>query len=306
MEVRVEADFFDRAEELRAHFYRRVAPSKEGPADRFVWDYWHLPEQYTYLRTPSPNVVPPSLLEAFLARLASWGDANLGCDRATLPWLSYYVDGCRQELHSDVAQGTWSYVYSLTRWEDQAFGGGETLVATPRLLDYWGNFEPSRSSEARHLVDRVPARFNQLCVFDSRLPHGVAAVEGTRDPLQSRVALHGWFHPPAVSVHGSLDLDAVRPSVADLRARVVDRWETVGPVLGTSTWRLVVDRDGSVGDLRLVVHNLVPLPGGPGKGRPPGPGRGPDARLAAAEAEIRLTRFPPAAGRSTVRVPFES
>lgn len=306
MAARVEVDFFDRAEELREQFERRVGPSKEGSLDRFVWDYWHVPEQYTYLRTPSPNVVPPSLLESFLDRLASWGDANLGCDRVTLPWLSYYVDGCRQELHSDVAQGTWSYVYSLTRWDRRAFSGGETLVAAPRLLDYWGSFDPSRSSEARHLVERVPARFNQLCVFDSRLPHGVAEVEGTRDPLQSRVALHGWFHPAALSVHGSLDLDAVQPAVADLRGRVTRRWASEGPVLGTSTWRFVVDQGGAVGDLRLLVHNLVPLPGGPPRSVRGGPRRGPGSHLAAAEAEIRLTRFPPSGGPSTLRLPLES
>lgn len=295
MRVRTETPFFDRAEELRAHFESRVGPTREGAPERFVWDYWHIPEQYTYLRTPALNVVPPSLLGAFTTRLAAWGLANLGCGRVTLPWLSYYLDGCRQELHSDVVQGTWSYVYSLTRWEGRVFTGGETLLGSPRLLDYWGAFDPHRSSEARHLVERVPTLFDQLCVFDSRLPHGVAAVEGTRDPLQARVALHGWFHPPELSVEGGIDLRDVEPVVEELGQRATRRRGALGPLLGLSTWRLVLGADGGVDEVALVVHNLV----GP---RTDGPS--PEECLAAEEEEIRATRFPSSGGPSVVRFPL--
>ena len=43
------------------------------------------------------------------------------------------------------------------------------------------------------LTTRVEQHFNQLTVFDPRVPHGVATVEGVREPTESRVVLHGWF-----------------------------------------------------------------------------------------------------------------
>ncbi len=67
-----------------------------------MWDYWHVPDQYTYFRTPALSVIPPSLLAKFTSALRSWGLTHLGTDRVPIPWLSFYVEGCRQELHSDV------------------------------------------------------------------------------------------------------------------------------------------------------------------------------------------------------------
>jgi hypothetical protein len=169
-----------------------VAPDRVAGSERFIWDYWHIPQQYTYFRTIALNAISPALLGQFTEALRAWGRAHLGTDRITLPWLSFYIERCRQEFHSDVVQGMWSYVYSLTPWDDRHFTGGETLLGSPLLLDYWPTFDPSHSTESRTLVEQIPARFDQLTVFDSRLPHGVAVVEGTRDPVQARVALHGW------------------------------------------------------------------------------------------------------------------
>lgn len=260
MRVHTELLLFAEAEELRAHFDARVAPTREARSDRFVWDYWHIPDQYTYFRTLAPNIIPPSLVATFCSRLREWGWANLGTEEVTLPWLSFYVDGCRQELHSDVTQGTWSYVYSLTRWDDnRRFTGGETLVGSSRLLNYWEGFEPSRSTESRHLVERIPALFDQLCVFDSRLPHGVATVVGTRDPLHSRLALHGWFRRPELSIRGSLKMDQVKPVIDATSTRVRQSRPASESLIGEATWRLTVEPDGRVADVSVVVHNLVAL-----------------------------------------------
>jgi hypothetical protein len=218
------------------------------------------------MRTVALNAIAPSLLGRFTEALRTWGMANLGTDRITLPWLSYYVEGCRQELHSDVVQGMWSYVYSLTPWEGRAFTGGETLLASPGLLDYWSTFDPTSSTESRTLVERIPARYDQLVVFDSRLPHGVAVVEGTRDPVQARVALHGWFHDPVPTMRGALDLECSADVVDGLRAAGRRERERFGPLLGTSTWRLRIDPDGGVAEVVAVVDNLVPS--GPGAGEP--------------------------------------
>jgi hypothetical protein len=294
MRMKTVPSFFDRADELRRQFEAQVGPSRNTEGTRFVWDYWHIPGQYTYLRTPALGVVAPTLLAAFTEELRSWGKRNLGATRVTVPWLSYYIEGCRQELHTDVIQGTWSYVYSLTSWDDREFTGGETLLGDPRLLDYWDHFDPERSSEARHLVERVPARFDQLCVFDSRLPHGVGIVEGTRDPLKARVALHGWFHPAEPVSDGPLDLDDAESTLADLQAQWAAENTRVGPFYGESAWQLVVDQHGRVTDIDLLVDNLVP-------GRR---GADPEELLAAAEAFIRKSRFPPSAGSSQVLLPL--
>ena len=219
MRVQTASSFFPRSADLRRHFEERVGPDREFTENRFVWDYWHIPGQYTYFRTLALNVLPPSLLAEFTEALRAWGRTNLGADRVTMPWLSFYVEGCRQELHSDVIQGMWSYVYSLTPWEDRRFTGGETLLAGERLLDYWKSFDPEHSSESRHLIERIPAHFDQLCVFDSRLPHGVAVVEGTREPLQARVALHGWFHDPEPSSEGPLTIEDATPVIEVIRTR---------------------------------------------------------------------------------------
>jgi hypothetical protein len=287
--------FFGRANDLRSLFEERVGPSREGSESRFVWDYWHIPGQYTYFRTPALSIIPPSLLAEFTTALRAWGREHLGTERVTMPWLSFYIEGCRQELHSDVVQGMWSYVYSLTPWADRQFTGGETLLADERLLGYWASFDPERSSESRHLIERVAAHFDQLCVFDSRLPHGVAVVEGTRDPLQARVALHGWFHDPELSSEGSLSLEDAQPMIEALG----EGWRTenarLGPFYGTAVWRFTVDELGQASEVELVVHNLVSIRPGPSD---------PAALLARAEEQVRETRFPPSEGRSVVVLPL--
>jgi len=263
--VATQTPFFTRADDLRREFTDRVAPDRVAKAERFIWDYWHIPQQYTYFRTVALNAISPALLGQFTEALRAWGVANLGTDRITLPWLSYYIEGCRQELHSDVVQGMWSYVYSLTDWEDRHFTGGETLLGSPQLLDYWPTFDPTRSTESRTLVERIPALFDQLTVFDSRLPHGVAVVEGTRDPVQARVALHGWFHDAVPTMRGGLDLEGSAAVLDGIRAASCRERERFGPLLGTSTWRVRIDPDGSVAEAVAVVDNLVPAGAGAGE-----------------------------------------
>ena len=295
MRVQTAPFFFPRSADLRRHFEARVGPERVATENRFVWDYWHIPGQYTYFRTLALNVIPPSLLAEFTEALRAWGRTNLGADRVTMPWLSFYVEGCRQELHSDVIQGMWSYVYSLTPWEERRFTGGETLLAGERLLDYWKSFDPQHSSESRHLIERIPAYFDQLCVFDSRLPHGVAVVEGTREPLQARVALHGWFHDPEPSSDGPLTLEDATPVIEVIRSRWREEGARLGPFSGAAVWRLAVDEAGAVSAVELVVDNLV--------GVDPRAGE-PAALLSVGEAMLQDARFPACGGPSSVLVPL--
>src|ERR1044071_6769412 len=112
---------------LRAVFDDRFAEPRSTRADRFVWDYWHVPGQYTALRTPAWTYFPARVYAAFHRRLVAWGREVLGCHDISPPWLSLYVDRCRQELHGDLPHGPWAFVLSLTHWRERVFRGGETL-----------------------------------------------------------------------------------------------------------------------------------------------------------------------------------
>ena len=57
---------------------------------------------------------PPSLYDALEDALISYGESVLGCRAITPIWMSYYVDGCCQELHCDNPHGPFAFVLSLT------------------------------------------------------------------------------------------------------------------------------------------------------------------------------------------------
>jgi DNA-binding FadR family transcriptional regulator len=106
--------FAPEAAALRHAFDARLADPKRATADRFVWDYWHIPDQYTLLRTPAHQFFPRAHYRKFHERLVWWGRRTLGCHDVSMPWLSLYVEGCRQELHADLPHGPWAFVFSLT------------------------------------------------------------------------------------------------------------------------------------------------------------------------------------------------
>jgi len=133
-------NFYSDAKKMRGVFEDRFKDPRNTDSQRFVWDYWHVPDQYTLVRTPAYYYFPQKMYEAFHQYLVDWGRQNLGCHDISAPWLSYYVDGCKQELHSDVPHGPWAYVFSLTPWKNRTFSGGETLLLRPSVLNYWQNF----------------------------------------------------------------------------------------------------------------------------------------------------------------------
>lgn len=276
---------------MRSLFEARVGPSRRPEPDRFIWDYWHVPGQYTYLRTHARRFFPSDLYGRFLTAVRSWGATNLGCDRTSEPWLSFYVQGCRQELHADVPQGPWSFVYSLT--DNAGFTGGDTLLLRRAVLDYWTGFDDQRALESDDLVWRIPSRFDQLLVFDSRVPHGVTTVEGTADPIRSRVVIHGWFLTPSLSVQGALGADQASLAIEKLHRSWADIVEACGPLAGVATWRLEVGADGACRPLRLA-HTLVataPAASGPAQALD---------RMQKVLAEVR---FPVATGPSVIVFP---
>jgi hypothetical protein len=252
-------DFFDRAEEMRSTFESVFESPRRANRKRFVWDYWHVPGQYTYVRTFAQPYFRPELWAVFLKRLRSWGEQRLGCAGVTDPWLSFYVAGCRQELHTDVPQGPWAYVFSLTRWDGRRFSGGETILLRPSALS-WTGLQASDAQELNSLAERIAPEFNQLTVFDPRIPHGVVRVEGTWDPLESRVVIHGWFTEPRVRAEGAIDVEAARIALDRALPRLFRRLETVAPVAGLVVSRVSVDDAGSI-DVERVAETLVPTTG---------------------------------------------
>ncbi len=237
---------------MRRHFEARLSEPRAARADRFVWDYWHVPGQYTHLRTPAYHYFPRPLYERFHARLVRFGRRVLGCHDVSPPWLSCYVEGCGQELHGDLPHGQWAFVFSLTRWRGRTFEGGETLLLRPEVLDWWRGFQSLRSVEEGEVLRAVPPQWNRLLVFDPRIPHGVRRVSGTHDPRQGRLVVHGWFVQPRPFVEGSLEAGEVERALAPLHEAMGQSLSTGLLMAGLLSLRLRVAPSGKVSSVAVL------------------------------------------------------
>lgn len=182
---------FTTADAIRGAIDRFFAHPHDHGAEHEVWNWWHVPGLYTYLRTHAAKVIPAGCLEDFEARILRRIEPQFPGYRVEVsrPWLSIYVDGCEQGVHNDAGNGTYGYVYSLTHWESRHFVGGETLIATAD--ETWTNPFGTSPAAGSSFFEEVPAHFNQLLLFDDRLPHAVRRVSGTSNPLEARTVLHG-------------------------------------------------------------------------------------------------------------------
>jgi hypothetical protein len=240
--------FAPEARDLRAVFDDRFAEPRSTRADRFVWDYWHVPGQYTALRTPAWTYFPRALYRRFHERLVTWGRETLGCHDISPPWLSLYIEGCRQELHGDLPHGPWAFVFSLTP-SARAFAGGETLLVRDEVLDFWSGFRSVRSIEESEVLRAIEPRFARLVAFDPRIPHGVREVRGTHDPRAGRLVIHGWFVQPRPFVRGPLPVRALASRIAELD---IARWLGSLPVAGMLALAFTVDRRGHTRDVTVL------------------------------------------------------
>jgi prolyl 4-hydroxylase len=249
-----------------AHFEK---PETHGPQTHQVWNYWHVPALYTYLRTQPEKLIPEPLVRAFYDRLTAWAKDRLGMGHVTWPNLSLYVDGCAQGLHNDSLGGRFGFVYSLTR-DDRNGRGGETMVVKEGDL-FRANL--ASASAGPGLYDLIAPRFNRLALFDDRVPHGVQRIEGSMDPLDGRLVLHGHISESGPFVEGPHDRDEVWALCEQLVERLIDGGGTEalyhhGPLVlrvtigadgGATTCRVLVDRvarsDG--GDPRPLVDRLI-------------------------------------------------
>ena len=142
--------FYEHADKLYSSFQNNHSNAKKANAERFCWDYWHVENQYTQLRTPAKEYYyEGEILNEFYAKfeeeLLKYARENLALSNFTPIWMSCYVDGMGQELHADVPHGPLAFVFSLTKNFDDSdddkssspsksgryFRGGETTILRP-------------------------------------------------------------------------------------------------------------------------------------------------------------------------------
>lgn len=287
-------NFTPLAQPMREHIERHFrTPEKHGPEHQ-VWNYWYVPNSYTYLRTSPEKVIERSLVEQFVSQVTQFAMTNLGMDHVTWPFLSLYVDSCGQALHNDATNGSFGYVFSVTNWDERKFSGGETMLFHER--DYWINGRFTSAGATSSFYDLVPARFNQMLLFDDRVPHSVPTVRGVVDPCEGRLVLHGHISARRIIVRGALQQ---APGDAPGARRLVELIQQItqehkGRVNGVATFELKVDANGTVQGVRTLIDRVLPLPNGVD----------PSALVARMAEQLAGLRLDAAAGDSVLGVPF--
>jgi hypothetical protein len=256
--ILIQNQFSKEAKALRKYFEGNFSVHKDVRSERFVWDYWYVKDQYQFLRTPAYHYFPPKMYQNFHSQLVQWGREVLGCHDVSPPWLSYYVEGMEQKMHSDVPHGPWAWVYSLTPTKRE-FSGGETVILKPETLDYWSNFLEEEGREQDSYIEHLKPDFNKLIVFDPRLPHGVTPVRGTADPLKGRLVIHGWFVEPRPYVVGGLSTSKVQRALQPALVEMSQILSQLQHFHGTMSFRLSVSDSGEVKSFKWLTDTLVSL-----------------------------------------------
>lgn len=285
----VVSDFFEEAESMREALDSSL---RNTYTDRISWQYFCDPQMYAYLRTMPDGVFQKELSQRFMKRLRSWCMENLGLLPMGMPYLNMMVNGCRLGLHSDFHNGAWGYVYSLTRWDDRKFSGGETLLMRDGVPSY-----KKHHVHGEVLYELVPAKFNQLLIFDDRIVHATPTVEGSMDPLHARIAMVGHIRATSPLVNGNIEPVEARRIIVEAMAKIQDRTRNYRDVQGTITYRISLGRSGKVESATILTDNVITASSGYDVS---------DA-VAAVKAIIQQTitglRFPAGDGESIVVVP---
>ncbi len=267
-------------------------PHLHRPETHQVWNYWFVPEFYTYLRASPERVIGHDRATAFHSTLRDWSIATLGMANVTWPYLSLYVGGCRQGWHNDSMNGRFGFVYSLTRDLRRTIGG-ETLVRRES--------DPFRANLAQPqtghgFYETVEPRFNRLVVFDDRLPHAVERIDGSMDPVEGRFVLHGHLSEGGATAEGALPVAAITGPVGDLLRRFHDEVTAAAALYhGPLVLRLRIKETGGVADCTVLLDRVMH----------PDPGHA-DWETLRARLVDRFQRavFPPAAGETMLILPI--
>ena len=277
------------AREMRAAVDGHFAEPYKQSAEHQVWNYWFVPDMYTFLRTAPDKVIPRPLLERFHAALTAWAWNVLGLGNVTYPYLSVYVDGCSQSIHNDSTNGRFGYVYSLT-WDRRDTRGGETIVYHEGDL-YRRNLTTMTGGRGG-LYELIEPAFNRLAIFDDRMPHGVSRIEGSMNPVHGRIVMHGHISETGPGVRGPLRPDQVGPPVEEAANEALSRFDMACDPHGPIVIRLAIRADGGVDQARLVLDRLA-FPDGAST----------DGMAEAVVEAAKTLRFPAAAEPSEAVVP---
>jgi hypothetical protein len=243
--------------DIDAHF---SAPNNHQPSTHQVWNYWYVPELYTYLRTTPEKVIERGRVESFMRALGTWSVEALGIADISWPYLSLYVCNCVQEIHNDSKNGRFGFVYSLTN-DDRRTDGGETIILNDGDL-FRRNLNTANAG--RGFYAAIEPRFNRLLVFDDRMPHAVSRLEGSMDPREGRFVLHG--HIGLLGHHGERD-SIVVGALHDQQVRPVVQTAMLGfrenafarsrLYHGPLILRLQVGPQGVVVSCRILVDRVI-------------------------------------------------
>jgi Rps23 Pro-64 3,4-dihydroxylase Tpa1-like proline 4-hydroxylase len=219
-----------------------------------VWNYWHVPGLYSYLRTTPEKVIARLKMERFMEQLNRWSTDTLGLTRCTWPHLSLYLPGCRQNLHNDAVNGRFGFVYSLTKDERKTLGG-QTIVH--KEGDPF-RYAATRASAGHSFYDLVEPKFNRLILFDDRLPHAVEMIEGSMDAREGRLVIHGHIREAAPKVTGALPAEAVTGPALQAVEAFTQAWaEPLAAYNGPVTFRIDIRPDGQVAQVRTLLDRVI-------------------------------------------------
>jgi len=224
--------------------------------------------------------------------MKQWCIDHLGLIPMGVPNLHMMINGCTLGLHSDFHNGTWGYVYSLTRWQTRKFLGGETLLMRDGVPSYKRHHVQGES-----LYELVPAQFNQLLLFDDRIVHSTQTIEGSMDPLEARIALVGHLRPTSPIVKGALDAGTARKVILEFHRQLAEQIKQHKEVQGTITFRLAVAASGEVESVTTLTNNLVTAQTGYGPSA-----EVEDVRTLILQGAAGL-KFPAAGGKTTITAP---
>lgn len=253
-------NFSQNATLYRNEFENRYKNDRSTHSSRFIWDYWHIENKYSHLRTPAEFLFSPKTYSLLLKELSGFGRKELGCHGLSKPWVSLYLDGSYQNLHTDAPHGVFAYVFSLTKWKSRKFTGGETLLAKNELIEYWEQPHSPRGKEMDDFFQEVEPEFNQLLLFDPRIPHAVKKVLGTRDPLEGRLVVHGWFAEPRPFMEGSLSrFKSLSQWLNDETKKWNSLSENFQEIKGVITFRLTFSATGEVKKCECITNTLIHL-----------------------------------------------
>lgn len=120
-------------------------PDRSATERSFKWEHWNAGDgQYVHLRTPAAsffggdpeNSEDSGIFPTLCDLITEFGQRQLGMNSISPPWLSCYLDGHEQRLHTDAPHGPWAFVLSLTSDQAEAMmRGGETAILKPFVAD---------------------------------------------------------------------------------------------------------------------------------------------------------------------------